>query len=49
MDTLDESKTLFQNLLSVASIDLSKIEKIEMDNLKSNYHKTKKNISSILK
>ena len=46
-DTLSQSKILFQDLLSVASIDLSKIEEVEWNNLKVNYNEIKNNIYSI--
>ena len=45
--TLDESKTLFKDLLSVASIDLSKIEEVEWKTLKNKYQEIKSNIYSI--
>ena len=46
-DTLNQTKTLFQDLLSVASIDLSKIEEVEWNNLKVKYNEIKNNIYSI--
>ena len=46
-DTLNQTKTLFQDLLSVASIDLSKTEEVEWNNLKVNYNEMKNNIYSI--
>ena len=47
-DTLEYTKNLFQDLLSVASIDLSKIEEVEWNYLKVKYNKIKNNIYSIL-
>ena len=46
-DTLNQTKTLFQDLLSVASIDLSKTEEVEWNNLKVKYNEIKNNIYSI--
>ena len=46
-DTLSQTKILFQDLLSVASIDLSKTEEVEWNNLKVNYNEIKNNIYSI--
>ena len=46
-ETLNESKTLFQDLLSIASIDLSKLEEVEWKTLKNNYQEIKNNIYSI--
>ena len=43
-DTLSQTKILFQDLLSVASIDLSKIEEVDWNNLKVNYNEIKNNI-----
>ena len=43
-DTLNETKSLFEDLLSVASFDLSKIEEKEWNNLKIEYFKIKDNI-----
>ncbi len=47
-DTLNETKNLFEEFLSVASIDLSKIEEEEWNNLKANYHEIKKIIINLL-
>ena len=44
---LDESKTLFKELLSVASIDLSKIEEVEWKTLKNDYQEIKSNIYAL--
>lgn len=46
-ETLNESKTLFQDLLSIASIDLSKLEEVEWKILNKNYQEIKNNIYSI--
>ena len=46
-DTLSQTKFLFQDLLSVASIDLSKTEEVEWNNLKVKYNEIKNNIYSI--
>ena len=43
-DTLNDTKNLFEDLLSVASLDLSKIEEKEWNNLKIEYFKIKDNI-----
>ena len=45
--TLDESKSLFKDLLSIASLDLSKIEEVEWDDLKKKYFEAKEQINSI--
>ena len=46
-ETLRESKTLFTELLSIASIDLSKVEIKEWNNIKENYYEVKNQIYSI--
>jgi hypothetical protein len=48
-ETLRESKTLFTELLSIASIDLSKVEIKEWNNIKENYYEVKNQIYSISK
>ena len=48
-ETLRESKTLFKDLLSIASIDLSKVEKTEWNNLKEIYFEVKNQLYSISK